>query len=113
MPPMDHEVDSAAPRDGETARPGLTAHAAAGAADKSGRIQSVQRALHILDVIAAAGGEATLTDISRDTGLKVSTCHHLLATLIEATGAAQSLAADLAGSTLPGNTAAMAQHPAN
>jgi IclR family acetate operon transcriptional repressor len=81
---MDHEVDSAASRDGETARPGLTAYAAAGTADKSGRIQSVQRALHILDVIAASGGEATLTDISRHTGLKVSTCHHLLATLIEA-----------------------------
>jgi IclR family acetate operon transcriptional repressor len=48
---------------------------------KSG-IQSVQRAFAILDVIAQTGGEASLTEISRLTGLKISTCHHLLATLI-------------------------------
>jgi IclR family acetate operon transcriptional repressor len=46
-------------------------------------IQSVDRALHLLETIAEAGGEATLTDLSNRTGLNISTCHHLLATLIQ------------------------------
>ncbi len=46
-------------------------------------IQSVDRALHLLETIAEAGGEATLTDLSLRTGLNISTCHHLLATLIK------------------------------
>ena len=44
-------------------------------------IQSVDRALGLLDTIAELGGEATLTELSRTTGLNISTCHHLLATL--------------------------------
>lgn len=54
-----------------------------------GGIQSVQRALAILDAIAAAGGEATLTAIARQVRLKVSTCHNLLATLVQAGYAAR------------------------
>jgi IclR family acetate operon transcriptional repressor len=46
-------------------------------------IQSVDRALYLLDTIAEAGGEATLTDLANRTGLNISTCHHLLATLIK------------------------------
>ncbi|MEI9804217.1 MAG: IclR family transcriptional regulator [Pseudolabrys sp.] len=46
-------------------------------------IQSVDRALYLLETIAEAGGEATLTDLSTRTGLNISTCHHLLATLIK------------------------------
>jgi IclR family acetate operon transcriptional repressor len=46
-------------------------------------IQSVDRALLLLETIAEAGGEATLTDLSKRTGLNISTCHHLLATLIK------------------------------
>ncbi len=49
---------------------------------QSGRVQSVERALHLLEIVAAAGGEATLTQISAGSGLNISTCHHLLATLI-------------------------------
>jgi IclR family acetate operon transcriptional repressor len=45
-------------------------------------IQSVDRALFLLETIAEAGGEATLTDLANRTGLNISTCHHLLATLI-------------------------------
>jgi IclR family acetate operon transcriptional repressor len=37
----------------------------------------------LLETIAEAGGEATLTDLSNRTGLNISTCHHLLATLIQ------------------------------
>jgi IclR family acetate operon transcriptional repressor len=46
-------------------------------------IQSVDRALYLLETIAEAGGEATLTDLAARTGLNISTCHHLLATLIK------------------------------
>lgn len=46
-------------------------------------IQSVDRALFLLETIAEAGGETTLTDIANRTGLNISTCHHLLATLIQ------------------------------
>jgi IclR family acetate operon transcriptional repressor len=52
-------------------------------------VRSVQRALLILDTIAATGGEAGLTEIAQRTGLKVSTCHHLLATLIQSGYAAK------------------------
>jgi IclR family acetate operon transcriptional repressor len=41
------------------------------------------RALFLLETIAEAGGEATLTDLANRTGLNISTCHHLLATLIK------------------------------
>ncbi len=46
-------------------------------------IQSVDRALYLLETIAEAGGEATLTELANRTGLNISTCHHLLATLIQ------------------------------
>jgi IclR family acetate operon transcriptional repressor len=37
----------------------------------------------LLETIAEAGGEATLTELATRTGLNISTCHHLLATLIK------------------------------
>jgi IclR family acetate operon transcriptional repressor len=46
-------------------------------------IQSVDRALYLLETIADCGGEATLTELATRTGLNISTCHHLLATLIQ------------------------------
>lgn len=46
-------------------------------------IQSVDRALFLLETIAEAGGEVTLTELATRTGLNISTCHHLLATLIQ------------------------------
>jgi IclR family acetate operon transcriptional repressor len=45
-------------------------------------IQSVDRALALLEALAEAGGEAALTELSRRTQLNVSTCHHLLSTLV-------------------------------
>jgi IclR family acetate operon transcriptional repressor len=56
------------------------------AADKKASrhsIQSVDRALLLLETIAEMGGEATLTELSNRTALNISTCHHLLATLIK------------------------------
>ena len=42
----------------------------------------MDRALSLLEALAEAGGEASLTDLSRRTALNVSTCHHLLSTLV-------------------------------
>lgn len=46
-------------------------------------IRSVSKALAILDLIARSGGEMTLTGIATAADLNISTCHHLLATLLE------------------------------
>jgi IclR family acetate operon transcriptional repressor len=58
---------------------------AAAAASNASRhsIQSVDRALLLLETIADMGGEATLTELANRTRLNISTCHHLLATLIK------------------------------
>ena len=45
-------------------------------------IQSVDRAVSLLEAIAEAGGECTLTELSHRTKLNISTCHHLLSTLV-------------------------------
>jgi IclR family acetate operon transcriptional repressor len=45
-------------------------------------IQSVDRAVTLLEALAEAGGEATLTDIASRAGLNISTSHHLLSTLV-------------------------------
>lgn len=45
-------------------------------------IQSVARALSLLDALAKAGGEATLSALAADAGLNISTCHHLMATMM-------------------------------
>lgn len=52
--------------------------------DRSERhsIQSVDRAVTLLEAIAEAGGETTLTELSHRTRLNISTCHHLLSTLV-------------------------------
>ncbi|MEP7032033.1 MAG: helix-turn-helix domain-containing protein, partial [Pseudolabrys sp.] len=75
------------PGPGIKGRPSATAATAAtpatGAKSDRHSIQSVDRALHLLETIAEAGGEATLTDLANRTGLNISTCHHLLATLIQ------------------------------
>jgi IclR family acetate operon transcriptional repressor len=45
-------------------------------------IQSVARALRLLELIAELGGQATLSQLARRAGLNISTSHHLLATLV-------------------------------
>lgn len=45
------------------------------------KIQSISRALDVLETLAQAGTEVTLSEISERTGLNISTCHHILATL--------------------------------
>jgi IclR family acetate operon transcriptional repressor len=43
----------------------------------------VDRALTLLEMIAQVGGEATLTELASRTHLNISTCHHLLSTLVQ------------------------------
>jgi IclR family acetate operon transcriptional repressor len=45
-------------------------------------IQSVTRALDILEYMARQRGEVSLASISEALGLNVSTCHHLIKTLV-------------------------------
>ena len=61
----------------------VRARRASGRSRESGNgIQSVDRAVTLLETIAEAGGEATLTAIAVRAGLNISTCHHLLSTLV-------------------------------
>ena len=53
------------------------------AAPERASIQSVDRALTLLETIAELGGETTLSKLAERTGLNISTCHHLLATLVQ------------------------------
>ncbi|NKB27805.1 MAG: helix-turn-helix domain-containing protein [Rhodobacteraceae bacterium] len=51
--------------------------------DQRGRtIQSVDRALHVLETIAEASDDITVSEVSERVGLNVSTCHHLITTLV-------------------------------
>lgn len=51
---------------------------------RSGRtIQSIERALDLLDILAGANSEMALHEIAAQAGLNNSTCHHLLATLVK------------------------------
>ena len=45
-------------------------------------VQSVDRALDLLEALAAADGEVSITALAAQTGLHVSTVHRLLATLL-------------------------------
>ncbi|NJO54618.1 MAG: helix-turn-helix domain-containing protein [Bacteroidales bacterium] len=46
-------------------------------------IQSVERALDILEVLATGTDEMRLNEIARAAHLNISTCHHLIATLLD------------------------------
>ncbi len=52
-------------------------------AKTSRTIQSVDRALDVLEALAEAGEELPLREVAARTDLNVSTCHHLLATLVK------------------------------
>lgn len=49
---------------------------------RSGGVQSVERAFALLETIAAAGGELTLSELSQRTPLPLPTIHRLLRTLV-------------------------------
>jgi IclR family acetate operon transcriptional repressor len=52
-------------------------------ANKSQTHQSLERGLHVIEVISAIGSSATLAEIARKTGLPRSTTFHLLRALVE------------------------------
>lgn len=52
--------------------------------DLGGRtIQSVERALNVLEIVAQERDGVTVSDISERLGLNISTCHHLITTLVK------------------------------
>jgi IclR family acetate operon transcriptional repressor len=59
-------------------------------ASPSRTIQSVDRALDVLEALAESGEELPLREVAARTDLNVSTCHHLLATLVKRGYAARS-----------------------
>lgn len=71
------EVSVANEAEGGAARQSRTRSARS----EPGSVQSVDRALGLLEALARAGGGASLTDLADETRLNISTCHHLLATL--------------------------------
>ncbi len=48
-----------------------------------GGVQSVERAMRLLELLAQSGGASSLTDLAARSQLNISTCHHLLATLLK------------------------------
>ncbi len=55
---------------------------AAVAAKRGRTIQSLDRALNLIDLLALSKAEMPLNELASRAGLNVSTCHHLLATLL-------------------------------
>src|ERR1044071_801135 len=49
----------------------------------AGRVQSVDRALDLLEVVAARGGALTIGEIAAEAGIPLPTTHRLLRTLVE------------------------------
>jgi IclR family acetate operon transcriptional repressor len=53
------------------------------AARQRGSVQSVDRALTLLEALARSAGGVPLTELAAGAGLNISTSHHLLATLVK------------------------------
>lgn len=53
-------------------------------------VQSVDRALDILEALAAVDDDLRLNDIAAKVGLNISTCHHLISTLVSRGYASQN-----------------------
>ncbi len=68
-------------------KPDVSAQLGSVGFDKSPRgtrtIQSVDRALDLIEVLARANGELALKEIAIQSGLNLSTCHHLISTLVK------------------------------
>ncbi len=55
----------------------------AGERSQRGSVQSVDRALTLLEILARSTGGMALSELAASARLNVSTCHHLLATLVK------------------------------
>lgn len=51
--------------------------------DRSGGVQSINRAFGLLETIAAAGGVCSLSGLARESGLPLSSIHRLVRTLVD------------------------------
>lgn len=72
-------MEDLAPKDTDA----IAAAEAAGPSARERRtVQSVERALDILEALSASDGELQLREIAKRTGINLSTCHHLLMTLV-------------------------------
>jgi len=60
-----------------------SARAAEGTKARRGSVQSVDRALALVEVLASAASSLPLTELTRRARLNISTGHHLLATLVK------------------------------
>lgn len=61
---------------------GLAASLGATRGSERNIVQSVDRALTLLEHLTRAGGSLPLSELAARSGLNISTCHHLLATLV-------------------------------
>src|SRR5262247_2304107 len=59
------------------------ANGSGSAAGRCDSVQSVDRALALIDALATSAGSLQLTELAERTGLNISTGHHLLATLVK------------------------------
>ena len=76
--------------DGKAGSTGFSAPASGGPAgldgaarSQRGSVQSVDRALTLLESLARSAGGMPLTELAAGARLNISTCHHLLATLVK------------------------------
>jgi len=75
---------------GRSTNDGHKAGASDGATSSRRKVQSVERALSLLETLAVAIDGVRLNDLSKALNLNVSTCHHLLSTLMDRGYVAQS-----------------------
>jgi IclR family acetate operon transcriptional repressor len=53
-----------------------------GEAGRRGGVQTIERAFHLLEVLAAGGGEMSISQLADESGLPMPTIHRLLRTLV-------------------------------
>ncbi|HET6920376.1 MAG TPA: IclR family transcriptional regulator [Jiangellaceae bacterium] len=53
-----------------------------GETGRRGGVQTIERAFHLLEVLAAAGGEMSISQLAEESGLPMPTIHRLLRTLV-------------------------------
>jgi|GEM_PF-856532 IclR family acetate operon transcriptional repressor len=83
MSPPDPDRDGAAERMRGPSNADAIATAAAVATRASGAVQSVDRAMHLIEILAAAPGGVGLADLARTAGLPQPTVHRLLRALTD------------------------------
>lgn len=74
IPKEDGALEASRESAGGLAKPGVKARRT---------IQSVDRALDVLEVLGRAGTELSLSEIALQAGLNAATCHHLLSTFVK------------------------------